>query len=101
MEKEYRNTIIESVDYLIELRENVFTHALDLAMKNHLTDFDNVTKEGEIYPFNLDYLDKSSDINLQSIVDLIKNIEYTVNTLINLNAIKNDELKNKVYIKYN
>ena len=96
MEKAYRNTLINSVDYLIEVRENVFAHALNLSMKNKLKEIDEVFEDGERYQFVLKHLDNSSDVNVQTIVNLIENIESTVHTLINVNVIKDDELKNEV-----
>ena len=96
MDKEYRDTLIEAVDYLIEVRENVFTNALNLAMVSEFKEINDVFEEGDEFNFNLKHLDKSSDFNVQKIVDLIENIETTVFSLININVIKNDELENEV-----
>ena len=96
MDKKYRNTLISSVDYLIEVRENVFEHALNLAMQNDLKEINDVFEEGDTYQFSLKHLDHSSDVNLQKIVDLIENIDSTIHSLMNINVINNKDLENEI-----
>jgi hypothetical protein len=95
MNIEYREQLVKTVDYLIEVRHILFNNSLNLAMKNDLKEIDEVFDIGETYVFSLNHLDNSSDINLQKVVDLIKNIEKTVDSLININVIKDEELTNE------
>jgi translation elongation factor EF-1beta len=44
----------------------------------------------EKFNFTLDHLDNSSDINLQNLVELIKKVQATAESLANLNALDNN-----------
>jgi hypothetical protein len=94
--EEYRKLIINTVDFLIQTRQSTFNFALNLAMKNDLKEIDDVFEEGDTFSFCLNHLDGGSDINVQKVVDLIREIESTVNTLMNINAIDDKELTNEI-----
>ena len=96
MEKTYRDYLIETLDYLINMRLSIFALALNLSMKNDLKEVNDVFDIGDTYTFELNHLDKGSDDNVQKVVDLIKNIQITVDSLININVIEEDELTNEI-----
>ena len=96
MEKTYRDYLIETVDYLINMRQNIFALALNLSMKNDLKEVNDVFDIGDTYSFELNHLDNGSDVNVQKVVDLIKNIQVAVDSLININAIEENELLNEI-----
>lgn len=93
---EYRKLLINTVDYLIQTRQSAFNFALNLAMKNDLKEINDVFEEGETFSFCLNHLDGGSDVNVQKVVDLIRQIESIVDTLMNINAIDEDELTNEI-----
>ena len=47
----YRKNIIATTDYLIEVREKLFTYALNIAMNNELKEIDAVFEKGDEYVF--------------------------------------------------
>ena len=53
MEKTYRDYLIETVDYLINMRQNIFALALNLSMKNDLKEVNDVFDIGDTYSFEL------------------------------------------------
>ena len=86
MGNEYKEKIRESIKVLVDLRHTVFTSALNILMKGEFKEIDEVFGTGDIYTFSLNHLDNSSDINVQRLVDLIKNIETTTESIINING---------------
>jgi hypothetical protein len=94
-EDNYRKSLLETVDYLIEVRSNLFGNALAVAMNNELKEFNEMVEVGEEYTFQIEHFDNSSDTNLQKIVDLIKTIQITVDSIMNINNIDDNELIQK------
>ena len=94
-EDNYRKSLLETVDYLIEVRSNLFGNALAVAMNNELKEFNEMVEVGEEYVFQIEHFDNSSDINLQKIVDLIKAIQTTVDSIMNINNIDDNALIHK------
>ena len=94
-EDNYRKSLLETVDYLIEVRSNLFGNALAVAMNNELKEFNEMVEVGETYEFRIEHFDNSSDTNLQKIVDLIKAIQTTVDSIMNINNIDDNELIQK------
>lgn len=93
MEKsQYRNYLIKTINNLDKAEQETFTSLLNLADKvaysNILDAFDN----GDVYEFNIRQFEKSGDQNIQRLVYFYKQIATIKNQLINLNAIKEDEL---------
>ncbi len=88
----YRNKIIKSIETLLNFDEELFINGLNLIMKNELKEVDEVFEIGDVYTFNLNHLSTSSDKNVTLIADLIENVRNTVDTLMNINAIKDEEV---------
>jgi len=87
----YKNDIKDAIERLINIRHQIFEKALNYAMKNELRSIDEAFEDGDIFRFELRHLDNAEDINLQLLVDLIKKIETTVESLANLNKIDLDK----------
>ncbi len=81
---------------LIDTRHKLFSEALNYAMQNELKSINDVFEIGEAYEFNLRHLDNSKDTTLQLLVDLIKSVERTTESIANLNSIDLDEFN--VYV---
>ena len=80
------------LQYLVNIRHEIFEEALNYSMNNELKEFNDKCDAGDEFEFNLAHLDNSNDANLQLLVDLIKKTEQTCNSLANLNKIDLDEL---------
>jgi hypothetical protein len=57
-------------------------------MNGDLRDVNDAFDEGDEYSFTLEHLKGGSDINVARLVGLLEMIEQTVDTTINLNALK-------------
>lgn len=91
MKKVYEENINNILQGLVSMRKDLFAKALNLAMAGELKDINQVFGVGEVYSFSLDHLDKSEDANLQLVVDLIKAVQGTAESIANLNALNIDE----------
>ena len=91
MKNTYKEEIIESIETLVNFRYAVFERALNISMKGELKETDEVFNDGDLYDFKLGHIDNSSDVNVQKLVDLIKHIESTAESIANINAIDLDQ----------
>lgn len=91
--KTYREFIIQTINTLVECDNQIFTEGLNLLMNNELKEIDEVFEEGDIYEFSINHLENSTDTNVQLILKTIKEIRQTINSLQNLNLIKDEEIE--------
>ena len=87
MNLKYKHEIEETLNTLVSQRHIIFERALNVAMNGVLKGINDVFENSDIYEFELNHLDNSSDTNLQLLVDLIKSIEKTTESIANLNSI--------------
>ena len=91
--KTYKELIIQTINTLIECDNQIFTEGLNILMNNELKEIDEVFEEGDIYEFNINHLENSADTNVQLILKTIKKIRQSINSLQNLNLIKDEEIE--------
>lgn len=91
--KNYRKSLIEAYKGLIQIREDVFTSALNIAMAGELEDINDVFEEGDEYEFHIEHLEGSNDTNLNKFLELFEYLEIIMHTLANINAISENELE--------
>lgn len=88
---EANSEIKKTLESLVKIRHELFQDALNYAMKHELKDINEVFDVGDTYEFGLSHLDGSNDANLQLLVDLVRTVERTAESLANLNKIDLDE----------
>ena len=91
--KSYREFIIQTINTLVECDNQIFTEGLNLLMNNELKQIDEVFEEGDVFEFSINHLENSTDTNVQLILKTIKEIRQTINSLQNLNLIKDEEIE--------
>jgi|SRR5690554_110169 len=89
----YRKRLITTYQNLLAFKADLFTDALNLAMAGELKPIDTVFEEGDVYTFSIEHLEDAKDVNLQKLVEMIKQLDSLLATLSNLNAIKESELE--------
>ena len=92
MNEDYRKSLIETVNHLIKMRHDLFDDAMGIAMNNELKEINEAFEEGDTYEFKIEHIDNSDDINLQKLVDLIKEIQNTVDYITSVNNVEDSEL---------
>ena len=81
------------INTLVECDTMIFTEGLSLLMNNELKEIDEVFDEGNIYEFSINHFENSTDTNVQLVLKTIKEIRATINSLQNLNLIKDEEIE--------
>jgi len=89
----YRKSLIIAYNYLLESYEHTFNSALILAMEGELKEINSAFEIGDTYTFQEDHLNDIKDINVINLLALRKKIEDSLNTMANINAITEEELR--------
>lgn len=88
----YRHQLIQTIQQLINIREEVFSQILNLSMSGEMTDVDKVFDIGEVYDFDIKHFEDSKDVNVIELLKAFKTVDKTIGTLININVISDEEL---------
>jgi hypothetical protein len=87
---DYKTTIINAINSLTTTQVATFSSIVNIGMASDLKDLE--FEEGEEIDFELAHFDGSNDINIQTLVALFRQMEEAKQSLINLNAINEDDL---------
>ncbi len=88
----YRENIISTYKYLISLREDLITHSLNIAMTGELKNMNEAFDIGETYNFDMEQFKGTNDVNLNKIITFYEELENLMNSMANINAIKEEDL---------
>ena len=88
----YRDTIVEALNNLQKAQTGMFTAMINVGMAGSLVDINTAFDLGEVFNFEIEMFEESGDANLDIIITLIKEMEAAKQSLMNLNAISEDEL---------
>ena len=89
---EYRKRLIETINTLLESEERLFSSSVYLLLSGELSEIDEVFEVGDEYEFNLNHFKTSNDINVKQMSELIEKLRGTVEFLMNVNNIKENDL---------
>lgn len=89
--KTYREHLIHTINNLINFEDSLFTDVVNVGMSNELKEINDCFEVGDLYDFSLEHLENSDDQNVNKLVDLIKNIRQTVDTIMNINNINESD----------
>ncbi|CAM4370272.1 hypothetical protein [Gillisia limnaea] len=91
----YRENIISTYKYLISIREDLITHSLNIAMTGELKDMDEAFDIGDTYSFDIEQFKGTNDVNLNKLVAFYEELENLMNSLANINAIREEDLSDE------
>lgn len=91
--RENKQMIIEIINNLIDVRNKVFDQIVVLGMEVEFADELGGFKVGEIYHLELKHFEDSKNTSLRKLVELCKETEGTIFSLMNLNGINENEVK--------
>ena len=89
---DYQEAIIEAIKTLSDSEHPIFGSALRMLMSEEWKEINEAFDEGQNYTFSLAQMEDTSDQNVLTLVEVIKNLRTAVLTLQNLNGIKDEEL---------
>jgi hypothetical protein len=84
---DYRETLINSVNELINMRSALFDSAFRLAMAGELKEWSDSVPVGETITFTKDIFEGCDDANIQLLTKLLTAVENTCDSICNLNNI--------------
>jgi len=87
-EDKYKETLLSSVNKLVEIRESIFAIILYLSLAGELKEWEANIEIGETFEFTKELFLSIKDENVQSLVKLLDAVENTFDTLININNLK-------------
>ena len=90
-EQNYRFTVIEAIDSLNQTKNELFTKLVNIAMAGEYSDF-----EGDEMPADISYFQNCDDQNIQALMKQFNAIQDTIDYLVNVNNIQDDELGIKI-----
>lgn len=86
----YRDTIVEAINHLNRAQSTMFTAMVNVGMAGQFKELK--FEVGDEVIFELESFEDSGDKNLDVLIALIREMEKTKMSLMNLNAINDDEL---------
>ncbi len=89
----YREQLLESIQSLITIRVSIFTQIVNLAMLGESKSISDAFSVDETFEFELGHFEGSDDQNLLLLIEQCHNVETCVDSIINLNAITEQELE--------
>ena len=88
----YRENLLSTYKYLISVREDLITHSLNLAMNGELKDMNGAFDIGDTYNFDMEQFKGTNDVNLNRLIGFYEELENLMNSMANINAIKEEDL---------
>lgn len=88
-----KQIIIEIINNLIVVRNKIFDQIVSLGMETEFSEEVGGFKEGEIYHLELKHFEDSKNTSLRKLVELCRETEGTIFSLMNLNGINENEVK--------
>lgn len=88
----YRDQIIECINNLWKARIDLFGSIVSISMTHHLKDINDAFEIGDVFEFEYAHFEDIEDENIQQLITLCKNIDDTINHLMNENEIGKNEV---------
>jgi hypothetical protein len=89
----YRKRLIEAYKSLVNFHSDIFSASLNLAMAGELKEIDEAFDAGDTYNFDIEHLKGTNDTNLNKFLEFYEQLENLMNSIANINAIKEKELE--------
>jgi tRNA U34 5-carboxymethylaminomethyl modifying GTPase MnmE/TrmE len=91
-EQNYRFTLIEAINQLIEARNDLQVKIINLAMAGEFSEINDNFEVGDEIPLDIEYFKNIKDINVQALLKMYHEIDHLINHLFNINKIGEEEL---------
>ena len=91
-DQNYRFTIIEAINYLNEVKNNLYLKMVNVAMAGEMNDVDSIFEEGDMIKVRIADLKNLNDDNIHALHRQYKVTEEIIDYLIERNEIEDSEL---------
>ena len=89
----YREKILLTYKYLLEVHEELLTRTINVGMLGELAEVNKVFQVGDTYNFDIEQFKGTQDVNLNKLIAFYDELENLMNSLANINAITEEELE--------
>lgn len=89
----YREKIIQTYKYLLEIHEELLTRTINFAMTGELEDINSTFKAGETFQFDKEMFRGTTDQNFRLLLVLHDDLENRMNSFANINGLTEEELE--------
>ncbi len=90
--KPYREKLVLTYKYLLEIHEELLTRTINVAMTGELEDINSTFKAGESFQFDKEMFRDSIDENVIKLITFHDDLEDVMNSLANINGLTEEEL---------
>lgn len=90
--KTYKEQIIDTINELWEARIKVFGLLVSMAMSNDYKEINDAFEIGDIVNFEYAHFEGITDTNIRALISLSKQMDQTIETLMNINGIQKEEV---------
>ena len=73
-------------------KRTIFSKIINIEMTGDLKDINEVFSIGEVFQFEIAHIETSQDSNVQKLTSLYKQLDQTIDTIMNLNAISQEDI---------
>lgn len=88
--QDYKQTLEDAVHILDNAQNEIFTAMVNVGFAGVHRDISEVHEKDEVITMELAYFENTGDVNVDTLLDVVKTIFAAKHTLINLNALKID-----------
>lgn len=92
MKEPYSSKLVEALATLESTRTKLFDLVINVGMHGVYADINEVLEEGDSYDFTLDHFDNTNDESVQTLVNLVKYVDYTSRKLMKINEISPEQV---------
>lgn len=89
---DYRETVIKSLEVLVDSRGYLFAEVLNLASRGEMKNIMSAFENGDSYDFELLHFEDCEDKNIKKLISLLKKIEKVFYKIQKENNILTEEL---------
>lgn len=89
---DYRDTVIKSLEVLVDSRGYLFAEVLNLASRGEMKNIMSAFENGDSYDFELLHFEDCEDRNIKQLINLLKKIEKVFYKIQRDNNILTEEL---------
>lgn len=74
-QREYKQQLQETLDYLVSVRDELFTHMINIASRGVWKEWMKKIPEGDSFQFSFDMLENTGDKNVEALWELYYKME--------------------------
>jgi len=92
MKQDYTTQLMDSIAGLESIRNQLFDHVINVGMHGVYKDIHAVLEPGDSYKFELAHFEDSDDESLQTLVKLLRHVDYAAQKMLKINNLSPEQV---------